>query len=298
MVGRRILASQTGRGQVLAMKRPIAMFDSGEGGLTVLKQARALFPGEDYLYVCDSAHFPYGDRSLSEVRDFFLAILEFMLTQDPQAVVIACNTATAAALAEARRMAPVPVIGVVQAGVEAAARATQNRRVGVLETLATHRSQIYAKSLTACDPSIVVLERPCPLLVVLAENGWTDGPECVDAVQQCAGGLIDEGVDTLILGCTHFPHMQKVFNQVVAGRAHVIDPGLETARSLPDYLPDLSPQGDQGNLAFFTTGDPEDSARVARLLWPEVEVKPSRLVWQGEKVLMANPSPNASTRAP
>ena len=248
-------------------KRPIAVFDSGEGGLTVLKQLREMYPGEDYLYVCDSAHFPYGSRSLDEVRNLFLAMLTFMLSRDPKGVIIACNTATAAALAHAQRVSPVPVVGVIQPGVDAAIRATRNHRIGVLATEATSRSGIYGRALREKSPKALVVERPCPLLVVLAEQGWTDGDQCRLTVQSCLSEVLGEGVDTVVLGCTHFPHMQAVFSEVVSGRAALIDPGLETARILPSHLPGLSRTG-AGSLEFFTTGDPAEVTRVARQLWP------------------------------
>ncbi|MCL4520904.1 MAG: glutamate racemase [Firmicutes bacterium] len=264
-------------------KRPIAVFDSGEGGLTVLKQARELYSGEDYLYVCDSAHFPYGPRSLDEVKGFFLAILDFILTRAPKAVIIACNTATAAALEPARKASPVPVVGVIEAGVEAALKVTETHRIGVLATEATSRSGIYRRTFQERDANTVVVERPCPRLVVLAENGWTDGPQCRRTVHQCLAGVLAEQVDTVVLGCTHFPHMQSVFQQAVYGRAKLIDPGLETARQLPRYLDDLSHAGG-GSLEFYTTGHPGEVTRVARQLWPNQILQALPLVWQGSAV--------------
>lgn len=268
----------------MGMKRPIAVFDSGEGGLTVLKQARELYPGEDFLYVCDSLHFPYGSRSLAEVRGFFLAILGFLLEREPKAVVIACNTATAAALEEAQRQSPVPVIGVIEPGVQAALKATRNHKVGVLATEATSRAGIYSRALKARDPEMTVIERPCPLLVVMAESGLIDGDACRHTVGSCLAGVLAQGVDTVVLGCTHFPHMQTVFEEMVRGRAKLIDPGLETAKIMSGILPQLS-RTRGGGLQFYTTGDPLEVARVARQLWPQQELEALPLHWRGMTVI-------------
>lgn len=263
---------------------PIALFDSGEGGLTVLKRVLALYPGEDYLYLSDSVHFPYGPRDLSEVRGFFLAILDFFLAEGARAVVVACNTATAAALDDARRVSPVPVVGVIEAGAKAAAEQSQNRRVGVLATLATCQSGIYRRTLERFGPDLTVVERPCPLLVVLAESGHTDGAESRSAVGGCVAPLLAADVDTIILGCTHFPHMERAFQAMVAGRARLIDPGDETAKALPRDVDDLRTSG-VGRITSYTTGDPALQARVGRELWPERPLKPLPLAWQDGRVI-------------
>ncbi len=263
---------------------PIALFDSGEGGLTVLKRVLALYPGEDYLYVADSAHFPYGSRDLGEVRAFFLAILDFVLAEGARAVVVACNTATAAALDAARTVSPVPVVGVIEAGAETAARLSRNRRVGVLATLATCQSGIYRQTLHQFGPDLTVVERPCPLLVVLAENGHTDGEASRSAVGGCVVPLLDAGVDTIVLGCTHFPHMQRAFEAVVDGRARLVDPGHETAKVLPRYVAGLRTTG-AGRITSYTTGDPALQARVGRELWPERPLNPLPLAWHDGRVI-------------
>ncbi len=265
--------------------RPIVVFDSGEGGLTLLKQAWALYPGEDYIYICDTEHFPYGQRPLVQVRTFFLGVLTYALTLDPKAVIIACNTATAAALDAARAVSgDVPVVGVVEPGILAAVRVTHNRRIGVLTTVATHRSGIYQNGLRAAEARAVVWQRPCPLLVVLAENGRVTGPESRAAVAHCVQGLLAEDVDTLILGCTHFPHMQAIFAEVVGDRAHLIDPGLETAKILPHYVVGLQREG-LGTVSLLTTGQPERVLRVGRQLWEHIVMRPGQLAWEDGEVV-------------
>ncbi|MDA8192676.1 MAG: glutamate racemase [Thermaerobacter sp.] len=257
---------------------PIAMFDSGEGGLTVLRQAMNLFPGEDFLYAADSSHFPYGTKPLTQVRQWFLAFLDFFLEKGAKAVVIACNTATAAALEQAQALSPVPVIGVISAGVDEAIRLSSAGTIGVLSTTATYRSAVYPAALHAIDPTITVAAAPCPILVTMVEAGQTQGPDVAQAVRTCTEPVLAQKVDTVILGCTHFPHMEEIFRQVVSDRAHIVDPGLETARILPRHLGPLQTQG-QGRTEFFTTGDPQQFSRVASMLWPDLAADPKSLVW-------------------
>lgn len=259
------------------------MFDSGEGGLTVLRQARQLFPGEDFLYAADSLHFPYGEKTLADVQRWFMAFVEFFLKQNAKAIVIACNTATAAALQTAQNLSPVPVIGVISAGVDAAVRMSPNRQVGVLSTAATYRSGVYPQALQAIDPKITITAAPCPILVTMVESGQIEGPHVFDAVKHCTEPVLSQNVDTVILGCTHFPHMEQIFRDVVDQRAAIIDPGLETARILPSILGPLKTQG-IGRVDFYTTGSPDQFAYVARMLWPHVEARPKGLIWNGSQL--------------
>ncbi|MCY0885092.1 MAG: glutamate racemase [Firmicutes bacterium] len=261
----------------MTTQSPIAVFDSGEGGLTVLRQARELYPDHDFLYGADSLHFPYGSRPLSEVRDLFLRFLDFFLSRGVQAVVIACNTATAAALDEARRRSPVPVIGVVEAGAQQAAAVSRNRRIGVLSTLATYRSGIYRMAVQARDPTAEVVQRACPDLVTMAEAGETESEAARLAVRACLTDVFRRKVDTVVLGCTHFPHMERIFREEVGDRAAIIDPGLETARRLGRLLP---PGGGSGQMEFFTTGDPRRFERITASLWPGIPVQAQRLIWR------------------
>jgi glutamate racemase len=257
----------------------IAVFDSGEGGLTVLKQARNLFPSENFIYAADSLHFPYGARSLEDVRRLFMRFLAFFVEQDAKAVVIACNTATAAALDEAVALSPVPVIGVVGPGAAAAVRASHNGNIGVLSTHATYKSDIYLHTITALNPSTCVVQHPCPALVTMAESGSTDSEQARRAVRQCLQEMFRHDVDTVVLGCTHFPHMEKIFHEEVAGRAQIIDPGYETAERLSDVV-GASTAGSGGSLQFYTTGPVEEFDRISRILWPEIQIHAQPLFWQ------------------
>ena len=248
---------------------PVGFFDSGEGGLTVAKVVARLLPGENLLYVCDTARFPYGPRPLPEARRFFLQFLPFFESQGCKLLVVACNTATTAALDLLDRL-PVPTIGVVWPGARSAAQATRNGRIGVAATEATCAAGIYPQLIREANPDARVLQVPCPILVIRAEEGIIGGPEVRTEVQRCLTPLLEAGVDTLVLGCTHFPHMQSVIADVVGPDVTLIDPGAETGRAVSEWLSGhgmLNPQA-QGSRRFYTTGDPDRFARIAGRLWP------------------------------
>jgi glutamate racemase len=253
------------------VSRPIGFFDSGEGGLTVMREVARLLPGEDLIYACDTAHFPYGPRPMSEVRRFFLTFMDFFAAQDCKLVVVACNTATAAALdlLDSGSL-PVPAIGVVQPGARAAAAISRSGRIGVAATQGTCASGIYPRMIRQYRPDGQVVQQPCPILVIRAEEGVISGPEVRAEVERCLRPLMDFGMDTLVLGCTHFPHMEAVIADVVGPGVTLIDPGLATAAEVAYRL---QAEGDartdgMGERRFYTTGDPERFVEVANRLWP------------------------------
>ncbi len=264
--------------------RPIALFDSGEGGLTVLKHAWDLFPGENYLYAADSIHFPYGTKSLNQVRDFLWAFLDFFMTKNVKAIVVACNTATAAGLPLAQNRVPVPIIGVIEPGSRDALRYTKTDVIGVLSTEATYRSGIYPRVLQSYRPTVKVVSVPCSVLVTMAESGQTQGPEVAAHIRQCATPMLEYNADVVLLGCTHFPHMQRLFSTIIGGSVHIVDPGLATARFLPQACGPLNSHG-RGHIEFFTTGDPQKAVRVARLLWSNFGGVPHALEWQHHQLV-------------
>jgi glutamate racemase len=250
---------------------PIGFFDSGEGGLTVARQVANLLPGERLLYACDTAHFPYGPRPLSEVRGFVQRFMQFFAEAGCKLVVIACNTATVAArdLIDGAKL-PVPAIGVVGPGARAAAQATTSGRIGVAATAGTCKSGLYPELIRQQRPDAFVVQAACPILVIRAEEGVITGPAVRLDVSASLLPILTEGVDTLVLGCTHFPHMAKVIAQVCGPGVRLIDPGVATAEEVARWLKehDLeNPNGD-GARRFCTTGDPDRFVEVARQLWP------------------------------
>ena len=252
--------------------RPIGFFDSGEGGLTVARAVAELLPRENLLYACDTAHFPYGPRPLAEVRAFFLRFMEFFVEHSCKLVIVACNTATAAAmdLLTADAFA-IPALGVVQQGAVTAAKVSATGRIGVAATQGTCDSGIYPRTIRDIRPDAMVIQQACPILVIRAEEGVISGPEVRAEVEQCLAPILAERVDTLVLGCTHFPHMAAVIADVVGPRVRLVDPGQATAAhvaALLDARGLRNPGPGPGERRAFTTGDPERFLEVACRLWP------------------------------
>lgn len=250
--------------------RPIGFFDSGEGGLTVMRAVAALLPGENLLYACDTARFPYGPRPLSEVRSYFLHFLRFFARQGCKLVVVACNTATAAALDLLAHQLPVPTIGVVQPGIRAAVASTRSGRIGVAATQGTCDSGIYPRLIQQARPGLFVLQQPCPILVIRAEEGVISGPEVKAEVSRSLAPFLATKIDTLVLGCTHFPHMQAVIADVMGPDVTLIDPGLATGVEVVTWLVErgLFNTATEGTQTFYTTGNPERFTEIASRLWP------------------------------
>lgn len=265
--------------------RPIGIFDSGEGGLTVARALAALLPGEDLLYACDTAHFPYGPRPLPEVAAFFQHFAAFFAGAGCKVVVIACNTATTATLLAREAPAlPLPAIGVVEPGARAAVRATRNGLVAVAATAATVRAGAYPEAIRRQAPGVRVVQKACPVLVTMAENGELDTPGVRAEVAACIRPLLDSGADTLVLGCTHLPHMQHLIAEVAGPGVRLIDPAVATAAEVQGWLAArglLNPRPGGGSRRFLCTGDPDRFARVAAALWPGAVTHAERLpLWQ------------------
>ncbi|RMI15188.1 MAG: glutamate racemase [Calditrichaeota bacterium] len=216
--------------------RPIGVFDSGIGGLTVVRQLMALLPRESILYFGDTARIPYGSKSVETVKRFSLEIAYFLLEKGVKAVVVACNTASALAIRFLKEVVPVPVIGVIQPGVQAAAQTTRSGKVGVIGTTATIRSNAYYRELLALNPQLHVISQPCPLLVPLIEEGWIEDDATYLIVRRYLHPMLDNGVDTLILGCTHYPLLKNVIRRIVGSEVALIDSGVEAARQVQHLL--------------------------------------------------------------
>jgi glutamate racemase len=266
---------------------PIGIFDSGLGGLTVAAEVIRTLPHESILYVGDTARCPYGPRSLDEVREFVLQIGTWLTRHDVKMLVVACNTGTAAGLAAAQRTFDVPVIGVVEPGARAAVKATRNRRVGVIATIATVESGAYSRAVRALDAGATVFSVATPKFVDMVEQGLRMGPGTLEEwiadssdvfvrpsfyeiVRDYLDPLKRTGVDTLVLGCTHFPLLAPAIGQVMGRKVRVISSAEETAREMADMLRarrQLAPSGNVPRHRFVTTGDAAEFARLgARVL--------------------------------
>ncbi len=232
------------------LRHPIGVFDSGVGGLTVLKALRRELPGHDFLYLADTARVPYGRKPREMVREFASGITQFLIDRGVEAVVVACNTASAAALPELAERTPVPLWGVIEPGVEAARRVTRSGRVGVIGTPGAIRSGAYQSRLEALGLS--VWAQACPLFVPVVEEGLTEAPEAQLLARHYLSHHPD--IDTLILGCTHYPVLRAVIQDVMGENVTLVESAQVTAEVVKAALPE---NGDQspGRIQHFVTGD-------------------------------------------
>lgn len=246
---------------------PIGIFDSGVGGLTVARAVIDQLPHEQVLYVGDTARGPYGPRPLAEVRSFALEIVDGLVERGVKAIVIACNTASAAMLRDARERYDVPVIEVIQPAARRAARTTRNGRIGVIGTQATITSGVYADALAAL-PDVTVLQAACPTFVGFVEAGITTGPELMRDAHRCLDPLVESGIDTLVLGCTHYPLLTGVIQYVVGEDVALVSSAEETAKDVYRILTTNGLLRDEDAPAaqhmFLATGDPAPFADLGR----------------------------------
>ena len=248
--------------------RPIGVFDSGVGGLTVLAELRRRLPAESTIYLGDNARAPYGPRSADEVRAFTLESVAWLLAQDVKLLVLACNTATAQALPLVREVASVPVLGVVRPGAVAAAASTRAGHVGVIATAGTVASGAYPVAIGEADPALVVSQLACPQLVPMVEAGELDGPVAETTVSGYLTDLfaMDREIDTLLLGCTHYPLLRPLIERLAGPGVAVVDSAFTTALATEDLLDALGGRtGDDGPGAnrIVTTGEVATFTTVA-----------------------------------
>lgn len=216
--------------------RPIGIFDSGVGGLTVVGAVLEHLPEEDIIYYGDTARFPYGPKDLGDVRGFVFEITQYLIDQGVKIIVIACNTGTAAGLVEAQKKFDIPIIGVVEPGARGAVLATVNRKVGVIGTEGTIASGTYERAIEAQDAGIKVTSQACPRFVEFAERGETEGREITAVAEEYLAPLRANGVDTVILGCTHYPLLVDVIQKVVGPDVTMISSATETAAEVEKNL--------------------------------------------------------------
>ena len=239
--------------------RPVGVFDSGMGGLTVLHECLVTMPHEDFVYLGDHARLPYGPRPLREIRRYARELGHFLETQGVKLVVAACNAATSAALPQLQEELGVPVVGVITPEAHAAVLTTRNRRVGLMATQATVAAGRYAELVHTLDAGVRFFPVACPRLVPLIESDEPFGAETTDAVRDYAQPLKTAGVDTVILGCTHYPLIRPIFQRVLGRGVTLIFSAEETAREVAETLARKGIENDadrEGAYRFLTTGDP------------------------------------------
>jgi glutamate racemase len=240
--------------------RPVGVFDSGVGGLTVLHECLVTMPHEDFVYLGDGARMPYGPRPLAQVRRFAREIAGYLEAAGVKLIVAACNSATSAALPQLQESLDVPIVGVITPEAHAAVQATRNRRIGLLATEATVASRRYEELVHTLDAGAHVAAVACPTLAPLIESAEPFGAATVEAVRAYAQPLKDAGVDTVILGCTHYPLIKPIFQRVFGRGVTLVFSAEETAREVAETLARKGIENDparEGSYRFLTTGDPE-----------------------------------------
>jgi len=262
----------------------IGIFDSGVGGLSVWREIVRQLPHEDVLYLADQAHVPYGHRRLAEVREFSEGITRFLLGQGAQVIVVACNTASAAALHTLRRTFPdVPFVG-MEPAVKPAAERTYNGVVGVIATQATFQGELFASLVERYAGDVRVLTQVCPGLVEAVEAGALDTPETEALLRRCVTPLIEAGVDQLVLGCTHYPFLRPAIERVVGASIRVIDPAPAIARQTGRVLVQQGAEAGRGRVShhvFCTSGDVATFITMIGRLLPHIggDVKVRAVRW-------------------
>ncbi len=249
--------------------KAIGIFDSGVGGLTVLKEIVKALPQEDTIYLGDTARVPYGTKSPETVTRYAHQITSFLASRDIKLLVVACNTASAVALEPLKERFPMPIVGVIEPGARRAVSVTRTGKVGVIGTEGTIRSSAYAKAIKRMNPEIEVMTRACPLFVPLAEEGWVDNEVARITARTYLQGLRDEGVDTLVLGCTHYPLLKGIISEVMGEGVTLVDSAEETARTVAEILrgrATLRPASEKGNHHYFVTDVPAGFIRVGNRL--------------------------------
>jgi glutamate racemase len=254
--------------------RPIGVFDSGIGGLTVLQELVSMLPSEDFIYLGDTARLPYGTKSNEVITRYSRENTEFLLAKGIKLLVVACNTSSAVALGEITRDTMVPVVGVIEPGARAAVKASRSGKIGVIGTEATIASGAYTRAIQALKPGLEIYTRACPLLVPLVEEGWTDNEIAERTVAHYLESLKASGIDTLLLGCTHYPLMRRLFERVLGPRVRIVDSATATAGAVRERLAALhiARRAGAGRQSFFVTETPERFVRVGRrFIGPQVE---------------------------
>jgi len=250
-------------------QNPIGVMDSGVGGISVLKHIHAQLPHEALTYFADSRYAPYGNRSPQEIQQRCFAIADFLIAQQVKAIVVACNTATAAAITEMRARYSLPIIG-MEPAVKPAAAASQNGIVGVLATVGTLKSAQFAALLESYGRNVKVVTQGCVGLVECIERGELDAAYTRDLIRQYTAPLLAEGADTIVLGCTHYPFVRTVIEDIVGKHVTLIDTGAAVAKQLHHKLTEqqlLTDSSDTPHITFYTNSQQPEAAAVIETLW-------------------------------
>ena len=248
---------------------PIGVFDSGVGGISVLKHIHVLLPHESLLYLADSLYAPYGNKTAEEITARCMILADFLIAQNVKALVVACNTATAAAIDELREAFDIPIIG-MEPAVKPAAEASKNGVIGVLATVGTLKSAQFAALLESYGRNVKVVTQACVGLVECIERGELDTTETKALIRLYATPLLAEGADTIVLGCTHYPFVKHVIQEIVGDKITLIDTGAAVAKQLKRQLEEkdlLSTSQEKAEVKFWTNSEAENASQVTDKLW-------------------------------
>lgn len=250
------------------MNGAIGVFDSGFGGLTVVSEIFKQLPDEEIVYFGDTAHLPYGTKSRDTITRFSLRIMDFLKKQGVKVIVVACNSASSHAIDALRGRAVIPVVDVINPGARAALRLTKNKKVGIIGTTATIRSKSYEKAISKLDSEIKIFTKSCPLFAPLVEEGWIDKQVTLLIAKEYLGPLKDEKVDTLVLGCTHYPLLKKIITRVMGVNVKLVDSAEETAVEVRRVLNEKNllrkGGGETVKHKYFVSDDPEKFVSLGR----------------------------------
>jgi glutamate racemase len=252
---------------------PIAVFDSGVGGLTVAREVNRALPHEEIIYLGDTARVPYGPKSPATVKRFAGECVEFLLHFRPKLVIIACNTASATALDSLDELVDVPMLGVIEPGARAAVGASNLHRIGVIGTRATVASGAYTRAIAKLDRNTTLFARACPLFVPMVEEGRTSGPVVAEVAREYLAPLLENGIDALILGCTHYPVLKSVIGDVAGAGVTLIDSAETMAVTAREVLAargeERPPSAAPPAARFYVTDVIDEFERVGKIIWPD-----------------------------
>lgn len=253
-------------------EKPIGVFDSGVGGLSVVREILQQLPEERIIYFGDTAHVPYGPRTAEEIILFSEQITSFLIQKQVKMIIIACNTSSSLSLDYLQSQYSLPFVDVIYPSLDVAILHTRNKKVGVIGTIATIKSEAHKKLLLKRNEIMEVHGKACPKLVPLVEKGITEGKEVREAVREYILPLTEEGIDTLILGCTHYPFLEKTISEVIGKDIRLIDPAMETVKQAKNYLEahNLLNDKKRENHEFWVSGDPEEFLAIGRQFMGEV----------------------------
>lgn len=246
--------------------RPIGVFDSGIGGLTVAAALRELLPSENIFYIGDTARVPYGGKTQGTIERYSIEISGLLLAEQAKLIVVACNTASALAVPRLQEIFTPPIVGVIQPGAQAAVAATRNGHIGVIGTRATVNSRAYERAIHAINPDLRVISQPCPLLVPLIEEGWLDDPITDQVIRRYLEKLLREGIDTLVLGCTHYPLLGHAIKKFAGPEIQLVDSAGNCALAVKALLKTekiAAPKTHLGRLQVALTDSSDSFLRVA-----------------------------------